>query len=192
MTIRLICCNNTKPQPSRFGMVRNIGRKEHFPNETRNRGMEHMSTLIRDSLQDAAAKQGFASSMILTGWAEIAGAAIAAISSPVRISYGRDGKGATLILKVLGSRTQEVSMNAPRIIERINASYGYRAIESIRVTQVGKTQDVSANPVELPPQRKIPEAEELNRLESSIEDIEDENLRNLLFELGKSVLSKPK
>ena len=166
-------------------------RKEHFPNRTRNRGLEHVSVLIRDSMQDAAASQGFATSLILTGWTEIAGPSIAEFTAPVRISYGRDGKGATLVLKVFGPRAQEVSMSVPRLIERINASYGYRAIDSIKITQVGANPNASAGPTRQPLRRRKPEAGELNRVESSIGDIKDEQLRRMLLELGRSLLGRP-
>ena len=166
-------------------------RREHFPNRARNRGLEHVSVLIRDSMQDAAARQGFATSMILTGWTEIAGASIAGITAPVRISYGRDGKGATLVLKVFGPRAQEVSMSVPRLIERINSSCGYRAVDSIRITQVGRNPNESANPARRAPRRRRPETGDLNRVESSVGDIKDEQLRRMLLELGRSLLGKP-
>ena len=166
-------------------------RKEHFPNRIRNRGLEHVSILIRDSMQDAAARQGFATSLVLTGWTEIAGPSIAGITAPVRISYGRDGKGAALVLKVFGPRAQEVSMSVPRLIERINASCGYRAIDTIRITQVGRNPNASADPDRQPRPTRKPEAGELNRVETAVGDIKDEQLRRMLLELGRSLLSKP-
>ena len=171
-------------------MARRAKAKKHFPDENRNRGMEHVSNLVRDSMEHAATRQGFATSMILTGWAEIAGPSIADVSTPVRISYNRDGGGATLILKVSGPRSQEVRMSAPRLIERINASYGYRAIDSIRITQVSGTGEGPTAAESTIPQTREPDAGKLRRLECSVEEIEDEQLRNMLFGLGKSVLGR--
>ena len=149
-----------------------------------------MSVLLSAGMQDAATRQGFATSFILTGWAEIAGPSIAEISSPVRITYCANGGAATLVLKVLGSRTQEVRMMVPRLIERINASQGYKAVDAIRITQVGRSAGEFECEGSRPVLRRQPDAKELSSLKSSVEDVEDDELRSTLFELGESVLSR--
>ena len=44
--------------------------------------------------------------------------------------------GATLVVRVEGARATEVEHLGPRIIERVNQFYGYRAIDRLKVTQV--------------------------------------------------------
>ena len=149
-----------------------------------------MSVLLSAGMQDAATRQGFATSLILTGWDEIAGSSIAEISRPVRITYGANGGAATLVLKVLGSRTQEVRMMVPRLIERINASQGYKAVDAISITQLGRTAGEFEQEINRPELHRQPDAEELSSLKSSVEDVEDDELRGTLFELGESVLSR--
>ncbi len=162
----------------------------HFPDEVRGNGLEHVSTLVAESMRDAAMRRGFSTAKLLTGWAEIAGASVADVASPMKITYGRKGDGATLLLKVHGPRAQEVRMSLPQLIERINSSQGFKAIEAIRLTQArgrGDSQKADERPQIL---RRNPSSKELVRLRASVEGVEDEQLRDKLIEFGKSVLSQ--
>jgi hypothetical protein len=94
-------------------------------------------------MKPAFEKYGFPAAAILTDWAAIAGTELAAFTAPERLKWPRKassdtdggGQGATLILRVDGPRALEVEHLRPRLIERINASFGYRAVADIRVLQ---------------------------------------------------------
>ena len=93
-------------------------------------------------MKPAFEKYGFPAAAILTDWAAIAGRELAAFTAPERLKWPRKtssdadgGQGATLILRVDGPRALEVEHMRPRLIERINASFGYRAVADIRVLQ---------------------------------------------------------
>jgi hypothetical protein len=95
-------------------------------------------------MQPAFEKFGFPAAAILTDWAAIAGADLAKFTAPERLKWPRKDhgnddasqqKGATLILRVSGARALEVDHMRPRIIERINASFGYRAVSEIKLLQ---------------------------------------------------------
>lgn len=103
---------------------------------------EFLPTLMRPAFE----KYGFSSAVILTDWAALAGPELAAYTAPERLKWPRQkpgeeakGKtqqsGATLILRVAGARALEVEHRRPQIIERLNASFGYRAIAEIRLVQ---------------------------------------------------------
>lgn len=110
-------------------------------------------------MRPAFEKFGFPAAAILTDWEAIAGAEIAAFTAPERLKWPRqtatgDGgesvTGALLILRVAGARALEVEHMRPRLIERINATFGYRAVSDIRVLQAPLPQKrdsraVSAN-----------------------------------------------
>src|SRR3954465_6906941 len=53
-----------------------------------------LSVLLGDVFSDAYAKQGFAARELVTRWAEIAGAEIAAHSEPLKIQWPRPVEGA--------------------------------------------------------------------------------------------------
>lgn len=89
-------------------------------------------------------KFGFPAAAILTDWAAIAGPELAAFTAPERLKWPRQAEakeetanrsGAILVLRVSGARALEVEHSRPRLIERINAAFGYRAVADIRILQ---------------------------------------------------------
>ena len=101
----------------------------------RMRGFEAAARLVAPRVQRAAEGRGFAVARLLTHWAEIAGDEIAAVTRPVRIGYGKGGFGATLSLLTTGPMAPMVEMRLPGLRDRINACYGYNAIQRIVLTQ---------------------------------------------------------
>lgn len=134
-------------------------------------------------------KRGFSETRLLTDWAEICGSDLAAIASPVRVAYAKEGFGATLVVHCAGARAPEVAMQRDLIRERVNACYGYNAIQRVRVTQSGASEsgfreDV-AQFVPKTVRRDLPV-----EMVSKLEPIEDSGLRDALRQLGENVLSR--
>ena len=107
------------------------------PTARRGRSFHRAGTALRRRISEAAAKRGFAEPDILLRWPEIVGAELAEQVRPVQISYGRasPGFGATLVVQVPGARATEIEHRAGRIVERVNAFYGYRAVSRLKLTQ---------------------------------------------------------
>lgn len=105
----------------------------------RNRGFQAAATLLSDRVQKAAEGRGFAVSRLLTHWPEIAGPQLAAMTRPVRISHGRGSFGATLTLLTSGPAAPLVEMQLPQLRDRVNACYGYNAVQRIALTQTAAT-----------------------------------------------------
>ncbi|MCQ0971398.1 DUF721 domain-containing protein [Paracoccus sp. TK19116] len=101
----------------------------------RMRGFEAAAALVAPRVQRAAEGRGFAVARLLTQWAEVAGADIAQVTRPVRVGYGKGGFGATLTLLTTGPMAPMVEMRLPALRDRINACYGYNAIQRIVLTQ---------------------------------------------------------
>ena len=111
------------------------------PNRVRARSVgEFLPALMRPAFE----KYGFSSAAILTEWEALAGPELAAYTVPERLKWprkkpgedaGAKQSGATLILRVVGARALEVEHRRPQIIERLNASFGYRAVAEIRLVQ---------------------------------------------------------
>ena len=104
-------------------------------------GFRHAGTAAAPWLKEASAKRGFAEPRILTDWDDILGPALAPVCRPVKVTYSGRGFGATLIVLASGARAPEVQMLLPRIIERVNGHYGYRAVSRIKVTQTDRSLD---------------------------------------------------
>lgn len=155
----------------------------------RNR-FEQLSVTLEDLVGKTAMKRGFTYARLLTNWTEIVGEAIAAISTPLSVRYGRNAVCGTLDVLTSGARAQELAMSIPDVVERINAFHGYRAISDIRVKQIARGSTVKREPVDelATPIKPSPRIRKI--VAEAIEGIDDEALRNQLSELGIGLLTR--
>jgi len=172
----------------------------------RRAGFRRAAALVEARVRTAGEARGFAVARLLTHWAEIAGAETAARARPVKVSYGREGFGATLTLLCPGPLAPLVEMEAPRIRERVNACYGYGAISRIRITQTAPEGFAEARAAFEPAPDAAPggaartgaagpgrSAKETARAGAAAElagGVADPDLRAALERLGRSVLSR--
>lgn len=159
----------------------------------RRRGFEAASGLLRDRIRQAGESRGFAVSRLLTHWPEIVGADIAAIARPVKISYPRDGFGATMTLLTTGASAPILQMQLPVIREKVNACYGYNAISRLAVTQTAATGFAEGQVAFAPaPERAVAPDPAVSRASLSLSrDVQSPDLRAALAALGEKVLSRP-
>jgi len=158
------------------------------------RGFARASTLVQSRVRTASEGRGFAQSRLLTHWEEVVGADIAKMAQPVKITYGKGGMGATLVLLTTGSMAPMLEMQKEQIREKVNACYGYRAISRIRITQTAPTGFAEGR-VAFEPAPKV--AKQVDpAVEKSAKDIaapcENDALRQALETLATNVLSKNK
>ena len=157
----------------------------------RRRGPEPVGDLIGDVLAPAAKKRGFASTDLFAHWPDIVGAAYADATRPERLSWPRrldDGgeaafEPATLIVRCEGARALLFQHDAPRILERINAHFGFPAVARLKIVQKPIERLGPARPPRL---RALGAAEEA-RVDGLTAGIEDEGLRTALARLGRAV-----
>ena len=156
------------------------------------KGFSSAASLLQQRIRKASETRGFAQSRVLTHWAEIAGAATAAISRPVEISYGRGGMGATLALLTTGAHAPMLEMQKEPLRERVTAVYGFNAIARIRITQTaasgfaeGQAQFTPAPKTE---SRPNPQAEA--KAQHATRQIDNTDLHAALARLGTNVISK--
>ena len=145
-----------------------------------------LSALLGGVFADAYKKQGFASRELVTRWAEIAGAQIAAFSEPLKIQWPRPVEGqpqqpATLILRVEGPMALEIQHSSDAILQRVNRFFGWHAIGKIALRQA---------PLSRPQPRRVvapvdPKA--VARMAASLPAVADDELREALARLGASI-----
>lgn len=147
---------------------------------------------MQSSVRKASEQRGFAVTRLLTHWAEIVGESTAAIATPVNVSYGRGGMGATLSVLTTGSNAPMLEMQKDQIRDKVNACYGYRAISRVRITQTaptgfaeGKVQFKAAPKPDVTPGA----AEQASATEMAA-GVANSDLRDALAQLGAKVLSK--
>lgn len=155
--------------------------------------MQTLDKPFRDLTQAAFARYGFAYGELLNQWAAIVGEAMSEVCKPERISWPRQSgdtrqrQGGTLVLRATAGRALELHYETPRLIERINAFYGYGAIAAIKVRQAPAPSGKPAAKAEpaLGPARSI-------ALEAELAGIDDDALRTALHRLGTGALSQCK
>ena len=155
-----------------------------------------VSSFVPRLTRKAFEKYGFATAALLTDWASIVGADIASFTAPERLKWprrveafdepqpGNEGRpGAPLILRVDGPRAIELQHKTHQIIERINASFGYRAVAELRFVQAPIARQLvpkwrpPASPRQGIPLQEAPE----------LASVEDETLRSALARLQASM-----
>lgn len=158
--------------------------------ERKARGFLRAGELTPTALKTAGAKRGFAELRLLTEWRAVVGDALARVCRPVKVSYSRKGPGlgATLIVTAEGARAPEIDMQKDRILEKVNAFYGYRAVSRLSIDQsrapmmtaaAGMAEDASAWTG--PDRKPAPKP---------VEGVEDEGLALALARLGANVTAK--
>ena len=101
----------------------------------RKHGFKKASVLLKKNIQKVSESRGFAQSRVLTHWSEIVGEEISSVSIPSKVSYKTDGLGATLTILTSGSSGPILEMQKEFIRTKINAVYGYNAVQKIKITQ---------------------------------------------------------
>ena len=162
------------------------------PIRRRSRGFLQTGGLVSQRIRAATERRGFAEVRLLTHWAEIVGQTVAGFARPVKVSYAREGFGATLTVICDGARAPELQMMLPELQGRVNACYGYNAISRIRITQTstyGFAEQAQAfqHQMRAPKSLSEPDAAEVA---ATLAPIRDDGLRLALENLAKNVLSK--
>jgi len=144
-----------------------------------------LAELLGKTLNDAFAKQGFASAELVMRWTDIVGAEIAAHSQPEKIQWLRSMAGqtpepGTLVLRVEGPTAVEIQHLSGIVLERVNRFFGWQAVGSLRLRQAPVRRNHRK-----PPPSFDPEA--VARIAASLPEIADEKLRNALARLGAAI-----
>jgi len=149
---------------------------------------------MQPKIRKASEGRGFAQTRLLTHWSDIVGHDVAKIATPVNVSYGKGGMGATLVLLTTGAQAPMLEMQKEQIREKVNACYGYRAISRVRITQTAPTGFAEGRVAfeKAPKVEKPINPDVVKEAKSLAGPCESEELRNALEQLATNVLSKNK
>lgn len=144
-----------------------------------------LSVLLGDVFSDAYAKQGFAARELVTRWADIAGAEIAAHSEPLKMQWPRPVEGqpqepATLVLRVEGPMALEIQHSSDVILQRVNRFFGWSAVGRLALRQAPLSRRSRPRP-------RAPDPQSVANVAETLTAIEDEELRNALARLGAAI-----
>ncbi len=144
-----------------------------------------LAELLGKTLNDAFAKQGFASTELVTRWSEIVGAEIAAHSQPEKIQWPRPTEGqpaepGILVLRVEGPTAVEIQHLSAVVLDRVNRFFGWQAVGSLRLRQAPLRRDDRKPP-------PAPDPETTARIAATLPEIKDDRLRDALARLGAAI-----
>lgn len=131
--------------------------------------------------------QGFCEARIILDWPQIVGSFLSEQTSPQKISFSKGNKrDGTLFIAVTSAIAPEISHMIPQIMERINGYFGYGAIQRI-VLRHGNPllkTEISQKPLKV-----LHGKQNISELKKLVQEIDDENLKNALINLGKFILN---
>lgn len=145
---------------------------------------------------DAAFRRfGFVQSSIVTRWPEIAGARIAAVSTPesIRFPAGKKAQG-TLSLSVMSGHAPIIQHVLPEIIDRVNRFFGYPAVARVTIHQgmAPAARPAGERPRRPAPAQPVPQDLALPQdLGESLRDIGDPELRAVLEAMAQGLANAP-
>jgi hypothetical protein len=146
--------------------------------------MRRLSTMVDPLIEPAVLKRGFALNKLVSHWDHIVGDC-AAWCRPDGLTFprGRQNDG-TLKLQISSGRGPQAQAMAPEIIDRVNAAFGYQAINRISLVQT-LTPTEKPEPAYTPPQ--ISDAADIWALDEKLKHIKSPALRAALRRLGGPV-----
>ena len=144
-----------------------------------------LADLLHKTLGEAFARQGFASAELVTRWADIVGAEIAACSEPEKIQWPRPVAGepprpGMLMLRVEGPTAVEIQHLSGVVLERVNRFFGWQAIGGLRLRQA-RIDRRTRTPL------PAPDPDATARVAAGLGEIADERLRDALARLGAAI-----
>jgi len=156
-------------------------------NKPRSSPPRPLAEVLRKTLGEAFAKQGFASVELVTRWPEIVGMEIAAHSQPEKIQWPRTPQArnapepGTLLLRVEGPAALEIQHLSDVILERVNQFFGWQAVDGVRLRQAPLSRRAA------PRSRPAPDPAAMARIAAALPEIKDAKLRQALARLGAAM-----
>ncbi|MEO0344014.1 MAG: DciA family protein [Pseudomonadota bacterium] len=143
------------------------------------------SGFLKAAIRRVSETRGFAQTRLLTNWEDIAGLDMAKRATPVKVSFAKSGLGATLTLLCKGADAPMLEMELPKLKERVNATYGYKAISEIKLTQTAEIGFAEDQAPFFAPSRSIRKVD--GETHAIIDSVEDENLQAALTRLSANL-----
>jgi hypothetical protein len=149
----------------------------------REKGFRAVGGLAQRLTSGIAGGRGASIARLRADWPVIVGAELARVTRPEALVSGRGGRagGKLLRLRVAGAAALEVQHSTALIVERVNAYFGHRQIDDIRLSQGAIPQPPTpSRPAPLDPQVAA-------RMAGRVTDVKDPELRAALARLGARI-----
>jgi hypothetical protein len=167
----------------------NSDRKKQSDKNRKIWGKRSLSAVIDSVTKEYRSEHGDVLYNLIKLWANIVGEKLARVTMPVKLQFGNGNKNGTLIIEVLSPAfSLEVQAMENIIVQKVAVFFGYQSVSRIRVKASNNRSRFQQLKVDV---RKELEKEdlmpqELELMNSVIDEIEDEELRAILQSLQES------
>ena len=161
-------------------MVKENGRRDY-------EGLATLVPEIRILTRQALGARGFSGADILESWEDIVGPDLAKGVKPEKLTFeGNSRSKGTLVVKTAGGAFAMLFEHQKRrVIERVNAFFGYPAVSHIKMIQ----GSLKLSMPKLETKHSI-DPKKLKELTDKVALIEDEDLRERTYAVGEAMLKK--
>ena len=146
--------------------------------------MRRLSTMIEPMVAPSARERGFAISRIISHWHDTVGS-LSEWCRPADIHFPRGSRNnGTLKLQIASGRGPQAQAMTQQIIDAVNASFGYRAVDRISIVQsLAPTNQVT----ETLTRNAISSDKNIWALDEKLKNIKSPELRAALRRLGSPI-----
>jgi hypothetical protein len=151
-----------------------------------------LSDLVPGLTKDVFGRKNLLFGKMAAGWAEIAGADVAAKAVPVDLKLSRKTQQdkspqAVLHLAVTGAAALELSYQKSLLIERLNMFFGYPAIKDIKFIQ---DSEVMGRKLPCSPKKRLLTLQQEQHIERLLAPVQENELQTALKNLGKAIAAR--
>lgn len=147
----------------------------------RENGFRAVGGLAQRLASGLAKGRGASIARLRAEWSAVVGPDLARITRPEALIASRGRSGKLLRLRVPGAAALEVQHMAGQVVERVNAYFGHKMIDDIRLVQGAIAAPAAA------PQRPAPDARRVAEMTERTAVVKDPELRAALARLGARV-----
>jgi hypothetical protein len=150
------------------------------------RAIGGLAQRLTSAIVEHRAKSGRMASIarLRAQWIAIAGSELARVTRPEALLAARGRSGKALRLRVQSAAALEIQHQIPQIVERVNAYFGHRMIDDIRLVQ----GVIDASPA--PPAVATPAPDIVRQAAERTASVDDPALRAALARLGARLASR--
>lgn len=155
----------------------------------RNRTLS-LADALAGAMDPVLKKRGFASRDIIAHWTAMAPKPYDQVAIPDKLSWPRgerSAEGATLYLRAMPGHALAIAHEGPSIAAAVNRYFGYVLVGSVRLS----AEPFSGHSGAKDHKRHQPSQSTIAKVGASVNEVEDEGLREALRALGHALSSRP-
>lgn len=155
-------------------------------------GLKPISDSVSKLTKETFSRKFVSLARILTQWDDVVGADMAGKCQPVKLHYRKPKSAnekpqATLDIAVSSADATVLHYQKDLILERINQLFGDKWVTGVKFVHI----PFNSKKTENAPKPRLPSEEDIMNLKTSLDYIDDEDIKKRLERLGQGILRKP-